>query len=104
MIKVTDEMRHAFDSRLPKGRVFDMEDDELDARLAAALAVAERGLRASIAYRIRAELVCCDVYERDHDTDRAGRTHPICFWGEAAARIAEEGSTDTATNAGGDPR
>lgn len=42
---------------------------------------------------IRAELVCCDVYERDRDTERAGRTHAICFWGEAGARIAEGGDT-----------
>lgn len=45
---------------------------------------------AAKAYEIRAELVCCDIYERDHETDRAGRTHPICFWGEAGARIAED--------------
>lgn len=57
-------------------------------------------LRTSIAQRIRAELVCCDVYERDHYTDRAGRTHPICFWGEAAARIAEEADLDTGSNPG----
>lgn len=58
---------------------------------------AEEDVRAAIAYRIRAELVCCDVYERDHDTDRAGRTHAICFWGEAAARIAEEIPVDPAS-------
>ncbi len=56
--------------------------------LTIASAIAEE--RARIAYRIRAELVCCDVYERDSYTERAGREHPICFWGEAAARIAEE--------------
>lgn len=43
--------------------------------------------RAGIAYRIRAELVCCDVYQQDHDTDRAGTRHAICFWGEAAAQL-----------------
>jgi hypothetical protein len=47
-------------------------------------------LGATIAYRIRAELVCCDIYEKTAWTDEAGRRHPICFWGEAAARIAEE--------------
>lgn len=44
---------------------------------------------AVIARKIRRELVCCDVYDRDAGTERAGRTHSICFWGEAAARIAE---------------
>jgi hypothetical protein len=43
---------------------------------------------ARIAADIRRELVCCDVYDRDAGTDRAGREHPICFWGEAAGRIA----------------
>lgn len=42
-----------------------------------------------VAYRIRAELVCCDIYDLDAGTKRAGRTHSICFWGEAGARIAE---------------
>ncbi|HEY6115919.1 MAG TPA: hypothetical protein VI172_08175 [Candidatus Dormibacteraeota bacterium] len=42
-----------------------------------------------IAYRIRAELVCCDIYARTANTSDAGREHAICFWGEAAARIAE---------------
>lgn len=43
-----------------------------------------------IAYDIRAELVCCEIYDEDVDTDRAGTRHGICFWGEAAARIAED--------------
>lgn len=75
-----------------------------------------------VAYRIRAELVCCDIYEKiqqdakkidasteqvdlagshpDDPTDFAiqgamGRAvlrrdwHDLCYWGEAAARIAE---------------
>lgn len=50
--------------------------------------------RAATAYRIRAELVCCDVYQQDHDTDRAGTRHAICFWGEAAAQIAETITAD----------
>jgi hypothetical protein len=63
---------------------------DVEGGLAAVIPIVERDLRARIAYRIRAELVCCDVYERDHDTERAGETHAICFWGEAAARIAED--------------
>lgn len=43
-----------------------------------------------IAYDIRAELVCCEVYDQDADTDRAGTRHEICFWGEAGARLAED--------------
>jgi hypothetical protein len=47
-----------------------------------------------IAWRIRAELVCCHVYEqvqqgeREHPETR-GSAHTICYWAEAAARIAE---------------
>lgn len=47
-----------------------------------------------IAQRIRAELVCCDIFERKSGTrewEAASRgEHSICYWGEAAARIAEE--------------
>lgn len=43
----------------------------------------------AIAYRIRAELVCCHIYDEDAWTERAGTRHAICFWGEAGARIAE---------------
>jgi hypothetical protein len=50
---------------------------------------AYRRAAADIAHRIRRELVCCDVYDRDQGTNRAGRTHAICFWGEAGARLAE---------------
>lgn len=46
-----------------------------------------------IMHNIRAELVCCDAYElyagdaaAIEKVERAG--HGICFWGEAAARIA----------------
>ena len=55
----------------------------------------ERSVRSEIAYRIRAELVCCDVYDQ-FGGDFNGYVgldssdlHTICFWGEAAARIAE---------------
>lgn len=51
----------------------------------------------SIAFRIRAELVCCDIYERVNDAEKMtfreamdGRDwHDLCYWGEASARIAE---------------
>lgn len=46
-----------------------------------------------IAYRIRTELVCCNIYQRVQDSEvpleRLGGSHAICYWGEAAARIAE---------------
>lgn len=56
---------------------------------------------AEIAYRIRAELVCCHIFdeledarETMSDTDfsefLASQGHDICYWGEAAARLAEE--------------
>ena len=50
----------------------------------------------SVAYRIRAELVCCDLYEQVHDTPAADNLgdHAICFWGEAAARLVEDAKTD----------
>lgn len=44
----------------------------------------------AIARKIRAELVCCDIYARTQGTEDAGEgDHAICFWGEASARIAE---------------
>lgn len=50
-----------------------------------------------LAYRIRAELVCCDIFERvqrdggdDNAMGRANEWHEICYWGEAAARLVEE--------------
>ena len=46
-----------------------------------------------IAYRIRAELVCCQVFRRvqsgTESVDRIG-SHDICYWGEASALIAED--------------
>ena len=46
-----------------------------------------------IAYRIRAELVCCNIFGRINDTHEVPygqyRGHDLCYWGEAAARIAE---------------
>lgn len=62
-----------------------------------------------VAFRIRAELVCCDIYEKVQQEaarlekeghpgphqNAIGRAilrkewHDLCYWGEAAARIAE---------------
>ncbi len=43
-----------------------------------------------IAHNIRAELVCCDAYERyaHNPEDAENRGHGLCYWGEAAARVA----------------
>lgn len=59
--------------------------------------------QAAIAHQIRAELVCCRQYDETHDgltqeqmeeaVDRLWASpgyHAICFWGEAAARLAED--------------
>lgn len=55
-----------------------------------------------IAHRIRAELVCCDIYDRvQEEMEQDGMPnsiarailrdewHDICYWGEAAAKLAE---------------
>lgn len=58
-------------------------------------AAAER----AAARRIRAELVCCDIYDvarpdaltdPDHDPAKHPEYHALCYWGEAAARLAEQ--------------
>jgi len=70
------------------------KEREVSAEVLDPIAVAEQlGYRragADIAERIRAELVCCDIHDQDAGTNRAGRTHATCFWGEASARLAEE--------------
>lgn len=52
-----------------------------------------------IAAEIRAQLVCCDIYERFITATDAGKQrelrhstdyHDICFYGEWSARIAEQ--------------
>lgn len=45
----------------------------------------------TIASNIRAELVCCDAYDRlrPDPGDAEERGHGLCYWGEAAARVAE---------------
>lgn len=65
-----------------------------------------------LAYRIRAELVCCDIFEKikkeavkaENQGTPSGygeqtaignailrnEWHEICYWGEAAARLVEE--------------
>ena len=56
-----------------------------------------------IGYRIRAELVCCDIFgyvnepgitEEEHkrrfrEYEEQDGNHDLCYWGEASARIAE---------------
>lgn len=50
-----------------------------------------------IAYRIRAELVCCDLYDRINvrkeltlaEAMESKDWHDLCYWAEASARIAE---------------
>lgn len=42
MIPVTDEIRQAFDRAIPKGARIELEDDALDACLAAVLSIVER--------------------------------------------------------------
>lgn len=68
----------------------------------------EARIRAAIAFEIRAELVCCDIYDQlapkraeiaagrpgwgeaySEPVDAIGE-HDLCYWAEAAARIAEE--------------
>lgn len=51
----------------------------------------------AIAYRIRAELVCCDLYNRVNvrreltlaQAMESHGSHDRCYWGEASAQIAE---------------
>ncbi|MFJ8153909.1 hypothetical protein [Streptomyces sp. NPDC094468] len=51
----------------------------------------------AIAYRIRAELVCCDLYDRVNvrkeltiaQAMESKDWHDLCYWGEASARLAE---------------
>lgn len=50
----------------------------------------------AIAYRIRAELVCCDIYDRItrkeltiRQAKARGEWHDICYYGEWSAQLAE---------------
>jgi len=59
-------------------------------------------LQQHIAEKIRAELVCCDIYQRMEDANlnqevwkqlrHSNDYHAICFYGEWSARIAERTS------------
>ncbi len=100
--------REAYDRGLAEG----LRAARLDAMTRAAYedgkgdgrAEGRRQAAAKIALEIRRELVCCDIYERDAGTERAGQTHAICFWGEAGARIAEavgNGDRDDSETTGG---
>lgn len=80
-------------SRLRGGRYVKPENpiDQVSARRPS------RNLQTDLAFRIRAELVCCNIYERVNDlkeltleSAQASRGwHDLCYWGEASARIAE---------------
>ena len=59
----------------------------------------DKSLRGRIAQKIREELVCCDIYQRILDAAEpklqqklrnSNNYHEICFFGEWAARIAED--------------
>lgn len=74
-------------------------------------------VRAQVAYRIRAELVCCDIYARmvatisertwdpinGHDLTEflnlkaSADYHDICYFGEWAARLVESHDIETRT-------
>ena len=64
--------------------------DRARAALAAVAADLDRGgydrARRDCAAEIRRELVCCGILDTGRP-DEAG-SHSICYWGEAAARIA----------------
>lgn len=87
----TDEMVDALFERASGGEF--ASDADVRHGIASVVAIAERQIREAIAYRSRAELVCCDLYERTHDNDAwekaASGPHSICYWSEAAARLAE---------------
>lgn len=90
---------------LPIIRAVREQLDALDVKLPG-IKEGEHQLRNVVAREIRAELVCCDIYQRIQDgytagpgyaegaaTERRIRAsadyHAICHWGEFAARIAE---------------
>jgi hypothetical protein len=77
---------------------------------------ASRAVGAHIAHRIRAELVCCDQYGKTHDgltyeqskaavagLKRGRGYHDLCYWGEAAARLAEDRPDGFADESGPEP-
>ncbi len=55
------------------------------------------------AAEIERELICCDVYERDKGTERAGREHAICFWAGAVRAIVLDGVEPAAVAVEGPP-
>jgi hypothetical protein len=68
--------------------------------------------RAVAAYDIRAELVCCDAYDvcrpdaftrndASYDPEEHPDYHAICYWGEAAARLAEDPDHEDCEHEGG---
>lgn len=93
-------------------------DEETDAFARAVLAALDlpardARIRAEVAGKIRAELVCCDMYDQvqlatkecerrsrldcvDDPDEHLSNYHAICHWSEAAARIAEDHATPPA--------
>jgi hypothetical protein len=72
----------------------------LDAAYERGVSEGRRQATEAAAYKIRAELVCCDIYEQlrplrelepsnYRDLFDAIDDHDLCYWGEASARIAE---------------
>lgn len=72
----------------------------------------ESATRAVVAYDIRAELVCCDSYDvcrpdaftlddASYDPEEHPDYHAICYWGEAAARLAEDPDREDCEHVGG---
>jgi len=57
---------------------------------------------ADAAHRIRAELVCCDIYDKVNGAREmtfeaaiaSKEWHDVCYWGEVAARLAESSHLD----------
>lgn len=73
--------------------------DPIDAALRAGYARGVRHAREMIAYRVRAELVCCSGEEVEAMAEQlkvAGfgeppvGFHAICYWGEMSARLVED--------------
>lgn len=70
-------------------------NDPVRDALAAGITFGMRHMAERIALRIRAELVCCspeDVVKmrQELETGIRGGFHNICYWGEMAARLAQD--------------
>lgn len=80
-------------------RVIIRDGKAVEVRPGAAWPHEQEDVAARIAHRIRAELVCCHIYERVNVTKEltleeaksSDGWHDLCYWGEAAARLADAG-------------